>query len=152
MILASVSVQTPRNVQQNRQTVAWGRAECASEAAVISRGGLQGVDGGPGLLVCDVQHVWVHQCVRVRLALHLHILILLRVLTLGRIYEAYYGQTLLKGQSDSNIAWIGSLQVFFHVFSRTHLWTAHGSLWAYGQYNKSIILARAHLTRQPRSS
>ncbi|KAH8430942.1 MCT family MFS transporter [Aspergillus melleus] len=29
------------------------------------------------------------------------------------IYEAYYGQTLLRGQSASNIAWIGSLQVFF---------------------------------------
>ncbi|KAA8649280.1 MCT family MFS transporter [Aspergillus tanneri] len=29
------------------------------------------------------------------------------------VYEAYYGRTLLKNESDSNIAWIGSLQVFF---------------------------------------
>ncbi|KAF5860653.1 hypothetical protein ETB97_001286 [Aspergillus alliaceus] len=29
------------------------------------------------------------------------------------IYDAYYKQTFLKNESDSNISWIGSLQVFF---------------------------------------
>ncbi|KAF7586459.1 hypothetical protein BBP40_008819 [Aspergillus hancockii] len=29
------------------------------------------------------------------------------------IYEAYYKQTFLKNESESTIAWIGSLQVFF---------------------------------------